>query len=46
MAAYSFFGVQVAFKNFHRDPLRQKLHEQIARDGGTRQSITEKQRFW
>jgi len=46
MAAYSFFGVQVAFKNFHRDPLRAKLHDLIAREGGTRQSIADKQRFW
>jgi hypothetical protein len=46
MAGYSFFGVQVAFKNFHRDPLRARLHELIGRDGGTRQSITDKQRFW
>jgi hypothetical protein len=46
MAAYSFFGVQVAFKNFHRDPLRQKLHKVIAADAGVRQTYGEKQRFW
>ena len=46
MAAYSFFGVQVGFKNFHRDPLRQRLHDLLAREGGTRQSFSEKQRFW
>jgi hypothetical protein len=46
MAAYSFFGMQVAFRNFQRDPLRQKLHEQIARDSGGRQSFADKQRFW
>ena len=38
--------MQVAFKNFHRDPLRGRLHELIGRDGGTRQSIADKQRFW
>jgi hypothetical protein len=46
MAAYSFFGVQVAFKNFHRDPLRGRLHDLIGRDGGSRQSVADKQRFW
>jgi hypothetical protein len=46
MAAYSFFGVQVAFKNFHRDPLREKLHKLIAADAGGRQSFGDKQRFW
>jgi hypothetical protein len=46
MADYSFFGVQVAFKNFHRDPLRRKLHDLLAGDAGTRQSFADKQRFW
>jgi len=45
--AYSFFGIQVAFKNFHRDPLRRTLHELIAGSGGdARQSPLEKQGFW
>ena len=43
---YSFFGVQVAFKNFHRDPLRQKLHRLVAEDAGGRQSFRAKQEFW
>lgn len=46
MAAYSFFGIQVAFKNFHRDPLRQRLHALIDEQSGTRQSFSDKQRFW
>jgi len=46
MAGYSFFGIQVAFKNFHRDPLRQKLHELIAHDSGGQHSYADKQRFW
>jgi hypothetical protein len=45
--AYSFFGIQVAFKNFHRDPLRHNLHELIAGGGrDARQSPLEKQGFW
>jgi len=43
---YSFFGLQVAFKNFHRDPLRQKLHRLVAADAGNRQSYRAKQQFW
>jgi len=46
VAAYSFLGIQVAFKNFHRDPLRQKLHHIVSGDAGTRQSFADKQRFW
>ena len=46
MAGYSFFGVQVAFKKFHRDPLRRKLHELLASELGTRQDYADKQRFW
>jgi hypothetical protein len=46
MASYSFFGMQVAFKNFHRDQLRQKLHALIDEGSGTRQSFADKQRFW
>jgi hypothetical protein len=46
VAAYSFFGIQVAFKNFHRDPLRQRLHQVIAADSGSRQSYAQKQQFW
>ena len=44
--AYSFFGVQVAFKRVARDPLRGQLHDLLARDAAGRQSVGAKQRFW
>jgi hypothetical protein len=44
--SYSFFGIQVAFKHFHRDPLRGRLHDLMKRGGGAPQSAADKQRFW
>jgi hypothetical protein len=38
--------MQVAFKNFRNDPLRQKLHGLIESGSGDRQSLGDKQRFW
>jgi hypothetical protein len=43
--SYSFFGVQVAIKNFFRDPLRKTLHQLIA-DNGKTQNLQEKRAFW
>jgi hypothetical protein len=42
---YTFFGVQVLVQAFHKDPLRQKLHDIIA-TAGVEQSLNEKRRFW
>lgn len=44
--SFSFFGVQVAFKQLARDPLSGQLHHLLARDAVPRQSITDKLRFW
>jgi hypothetical protein len=46
VAGYTFFGLQVAFKKFHRDPMRQQLHQLLAQEAGSPQSFGEKQRFW
>jgi hypothetical protein len=43
--SYSFFGVQVAIKNFLRDPLRKTLHELIAQNAET-QTLLQKRAFW
>lgn len=45
MASYSFFGVQVAIKNFFKDPLREKLHTLIAGEAQS-QTLFEKRTFW
>jgi hypothetical protein len=44
--ADTFFGIQVALKNFHRDPLRRRLHDLIAEEDATRVGVHAKQRFW
>jgi hypothetical protein len=44
--SYSFFGLQVAFKHFHRDPLRGQLHELLKRGADKTESPADKQRFW
>ena len=44
--AYSFFGVQVAFRRDPQDPLRSRLHQLIVQHATGRQSVTAKQRFW
>jgi hypothetical protein len=43
--SYTFFGVQVAIKAFHNDPLRARLHQVIAKSEA-QQSLTDKRRFW
>ena len=43
--SYTFFGIQVAIKAFHKDPLRQRLHEAIA-ESAERQSLQDKRAFW
>jgi hypothetical protein len=44
--AHTFFGLQVALKNFHRDPLRNQLHALIKDDTAPRVGVQQKQRFW
>jgi len=43
--SYTFFGVQVAIKAFHNDPLRARLHQAIAQSP-PEQSLADKRRFW
>ena len=42
---YTFFGVQVAVKAFHRDSFRRRLHEIIAA-APEKQSLRDKRAFW
>jgi hypothetical protein len=44
--AYTFFGLQVALKNFHRDPLRRHLHALIGEDTAQRVGVQNKRTFW
>jgi hypothetical protein len=44
--SYSFFGIQVAFRNFKRDGLRKKLHEVLTQNTSLRQGVSDKQQFW
>jgi hypothetical protein len=43
--SYTFFGLQVAIRNFFKDPLRASLHALIAAGGGS-QSLADKRSFW
>jgi hypothetical protein len=45
VASYSFFGLQVAIRNFFNDPLRASLHALIA-EGGTAHTLAGKRSFW
>ena len=45
MSSYTFFGVQVAIKNFFKDPLRQNLHKLI-NDNAHSQTLVQKRAFW
>jgi hypothetical protein len=42
---YTFFGIQVAIKAFHNDPLRARIHQLIAKSQAE-QSLVDKRRFW
>lgn len=44
-ASYTFFAIQVAIKNFFKDPLRSRLHSLI-QSGADNQTLFEKRRFW
>lgn len=43
--SYTFYGIQVAIKAFHKDPLRQRLHAAIA-ESQSSQSLQDKRAFW
>jgi hypothetical protein len=45
VAKYTFFGVQIAIKAFHKDPLRRQLHAAIAESQGE-QTLNQKRQFW
>lgn len=45
MASYTFFGIQIAIKNFFRDPLRKQLHKLIATNAHS-QTLAAKRVFW
>lgn len=45
MASYTFFGIQIAIKNFFKDPLRHQLHKLIQANGES-QTLAAKRVFW
>lgn len=45
MSDYTFFGVQIALRNFEKDEVRAKIHE-IIRQGTNEQELFQKRSFW
>ena len=43
--SYTFFGIQVAVKAFHKDPFRTRLHQAIA-SAPAEQSLLDKRKLW